>query len=129
MKIDTDLKNLMIVVAIAVLIPMTTKYGIKAFSPTPKPANHAQRVFYAKVALGAACLYAGAKMTPAVMGTGVFVGGLALLLKGVRCYWPNLDTKMQFFLLLGALALLYFLVKRKNGGFSGLRKVGRGRKK
>lgn len=130
MKIDTDLKNLVLVIAVAVLIPMTVKYGIKAFSPTPRPVNHAQQVFYAKLAIGAACLYAGAKMTPAVMGTGVFIGGLAVLLKGLRCYWPHLDTKMQFFLLLLALCLVYFLIQRKHGGISGLSKTAsRGRKK
>ena len=129
MKIDTDLKNLVLVVAVAVLIPMTVKYGIKAFSPTPRPAHHAQQVFYTKMAIGAACLYAGAKVTPAVMGTGVFIGGLALMLKGIRCYWPHLNTKMQFFLLLLGLCLVYFLIKRKHGGIGGLRKATRGRKK
>ncbi len=129
MKIDTDLKNLVLVIAVAVLIPMTVKYGIKAFSPTPRPTNHTQQIFYAKMAIGAACLYAGAKMTPAVMGTGVFIGGLALMLKGVRCYWPHLDSKMQFLLLLLGLCLVYFLIQRKHGGMGGLRKVGRGRRK
>lgn len=130
MKIDTDLKNLMLVVAVAVLIPMTVKYGIKAFSPTPRPANHAQTVFLSKVGIGIACLYFGAKMTPAVMGTGVFIGGLALLLKGVRCHWPHLNTKTQFLLLLAALCLVYFLIRRKHGAIRGLPKVAaRGRKK
>lgn len=130
MKIDTDLKNLILVVAVAVLIPMTVKYGIKAFSPSPRPANHAQTVFYSKLGIGAVCLYAGAKMTPAVMGTGVFIGGLVLLLKGVRCNWPYMDTKTQFFWLLAALCLVYFLIRRKDGGIGGLRKVAaRGRKK
>lgn len=130
MKIDTDLKNLMLVIAVAVLVPMTVKHGIKAFSPTPRPANYAQTVFYSKVAIGAACLYVGAKMTPAIMGTGVFIGGLVLLLKGVRCHWPHMDTKMQFLWLLAALCLVYFLIQRKHGGIGGLRKVAtRGRRK
>jgi hypothetical protein len=130
MQIDTSLKNLMIVIAVAVLIPLTVKYGDKAFAPTPRPAGYAQKSFLVKGGVGAACLYAGAKMSPAVFGTGVFVGGLVVLLKTVRCYWPNLDTKSQFFLLLAALFLVYFLVQRKNGGLSKLRKVAsRGRKK
>lgn len=129
MKIDTDLKDLMLVIAVAVLIPMTVKYGIQAFSPTPRPENYTQTIFLSKVGIGAVCLYVGAKMTPALMGTGVFIGGLVVLLKGVRCYWPNLDIKTQFFLLLAALCLLYFLIRRKHGGIGGLRKAIRGRKK
>ncbi|MFT6765635.1 MAG: hypothetical protein ACJAZS_000514 [Alteromonas naphthalenivorans] len=134
MQIDTDLKNLMIVVAIAVLIPLTVRYGDKAFKPKPvengQRQAQTQKSFLIKGGIGAACLFAGAKMTPAVLGTGVFVGGLVVLLKNVRCYWPNLDVKSQFFLLLAALFLIYFLVKRKHGGLGGLRKpASRGRKK
>jgi hypothetical protein len=130
MRIDADLKNLVLAVAVAVLIPMTVKYGITAFSKTPASANHTQKVFYAKTGLGVACLFAGAKMTPPVMGAGVFVGGLVLLIKGVRGYWPNMNHMSHFLLLLFALAVVVWLVQRKHGSIGGLRKAaGRGRKK
>lgn len=129
MRIDADLKNLMLAVAIAVLVPMTVKHGITAFSKNPPAANHTQKVFYAKTGIGVACLFAGAKMSPPVMGAGVFVGGLVLLIKGVRGYWPNMDAMSHFLLLLLGLAVAVWMIQRKHGGLGGLRKAGRGRKK
>ena len=123
MKLDTGLKNLILVVALGMLIPLTVKYGAMTLAKKPAPANQMQKMFYAKTAIGVACMVGAMKLTPAVLSTGVFLGGLVVFAKSMKCYWPHMTMMMHFVLLLLALGLVVFIILHKDGRFKPAKKA------
>lgn len=122
-----SVKQLVIILALAVLIPMTIDYGSTLLDPYPSyPARVAgmapsavsldlyhqlvekyeSTLFYTCLICGAACIAAGIFFKWPVIDSGLILGGLISLINGYTTYWEHLPKLLQFLSLLGALLLI-----------------------
>ncbi len=117
MKVDTDIKHLAIVVALAVLIPFTVRSGIKAYQAMQTEesamANDHTTLLIAG-GIGIACMIIGSQITIQAVAGGIFIGGLVTLIKAIKCSWGDFDALHRFLLLLAGIIIALFFGLRGN---------------
>ncbi len=122
MKVDTDIKHLAIIVALAVLIPFAVRSGIKTFHATQTEEElqkHDQTALYIAAGVGIACMIIGSQIPVQAVGGGVFIGGLVTLIKALKCSWSDFDPLYRFLLLVGGILIaLFFGLRGKAGDHS-----------
>ena len=131
MKVDTDIKQLAIVVALAVLIPFATRAGIKAFNSMQSEdemPKHDKMGLYIAAGTGVLCMIVGSKIPVPSLAGGMFIGGLVTLIKALKCSWSDFEPMYRFGLLMAGILIAVFFALRGHMNMGGL--VGRlGRKK
>lgn len=121
MKIDTDIKHLAIVVALAVLIPFAVRAGIKAYDAmqTDETADPKMGLYIA-AGVGIACMIIGSRIPVQAVGGGIFIGGLVTLIKALKCSWADFEPMYRFGLLLLGILIAVFFGLRGHMGMGGL---------
>lgn len=119
MKIDTDIKQLAIVVALAVLIPFAVRAGIKTYNAMqdPEDMGNNKMGLYIAAGVGIACMIIGSRIPVQAVSGGVFIGGLVTLIKALKCSWADFEPMHRLaLLLLGILIAIFFGLRGHMGG-------------
>lgn len=121
MKIDTDIKHLAIVVALAVLIPFAVRAGLKAYDAMQADdMQNGKMGLYIAAGTGIACMLIGSRIPVQAVGGGIFIGGLVTLIKALKCSWADFEPMHRFALLMIGILIAVFFGLRGHMGMGNL---------
>ena len=130
-------KALVMILAVAILLPMTVHTGLKTFNPKPqysqivsakntqrheqqrqtyssKRASYDKTYFYVSLACGLAAILMALLLQLPIIDSGLILGGCFTLVMGYLDYWSDLPQQVRFFSVLAALVILLIFIYRKH---------------
>ncbi|GJM06429.1 MAG: hypothetical protein DHS20C10_01630 [marine bacterium B5-7] len=130
-------KALVMILAVAILLPMTVHTGLKTFNPRPEysqivtakntqlhdqqhetynsqRARYEKTYFYVSLACGLAAILMALLFRLPIIDSGLILGGCFTLVMGYLDYWSDLPQQIRFFSVLAALVILLIFIYRKH---------------
>ncbi len=108
MVVVETIRDIVISIVLAVLIPLTLIFGLQAFMDSSAFNYHTLYLAISAI-IGGALIIASFFVNISYLSAGILFGGAACIMVGVLNNWHVMNAQLKFFILLGAVIMLVAL--------------------